>query len=100
MFVKSGKAGKALKGEICMRTVEIPEEEFDKLMERLDKIEMDKDDYIPSEDDVFDYIEKHPERYYLYLLWYSEHKPKPQTEEEKKILKRVTKIINNTIVIV
>lgn len=83
-----------------MRTVEIPEEEFDKLMERLDKIEMDKDDYIPSEDDVFDYIEKHPERYYLYLLWYSEHKPKPQTEEEKKILKRVTKIINNTIVIV
>lgn len=83
-----------------MHTIEIPEDEFDKLMERLDKIEMDKDNYIPSEDDIFDYIEKHPERYYLYLLWYSEHKPRPQTEEEKKILKRVTKIINNTIVIV
>ena len=39
-------------------------------------------------------------KYYLYLLWYSEHKPKPQSEEEKKNLKKITKIINNTIKII
>ena len=66
----------------------------------LDKVEMEKDGYIPSEEDVFDYIEKHPEKYYLYLLWYSEHKPNPQSEEEKKNLKKITKIINNTIKII
>ena len=41
---------------------------------------------------TFDYIEKHPERYYLYLLWFSEHKPKPQTNEERQVLKRISKI--------
>lgn len=76
------------------------EKEFDDLMNELDKVEMENDGYIPSEEDVFDYIERHPERYYLYLLWYSEHKPKPQTDEEKKILKKVTKIINQTIKVV
>ena len=79
-----------------MQIIELTEAEFDKLMNRLDKVEMEKDGYIPSEEDVFDYIEKHPEKYYLYLLWYSEHKPKPQSEE----LKKITKIINNTIKII
>lgn len=83
-----------------MQTIEFTEPEFDKLMERIDKVEMEKDGYIPSEEDVFDYVEKHPEKYYLYLLWYSEHKPKAQTEAEKKTLKKMTKIINNTIKIV
>lgn len=80
-----------------MQYIEIKEDEFDNLMNTLDNIEMENDGYIPSEEDVFDYIEKHPERYYLYLLWYSEHKPKPQTEEEKMILKKITKIINRTV---
>ena len=83
-----------------MQIIELTEAEFDKLMNRLDKVEMEKDGYIPSEEDVFDYIEKHPEKYYLYLLWYSEHKPKPQNEYEKKILKKITKITNQTIKIV
>lgn len=83
-----------------MQIIELTEAEFDKLMNRLDKVEMEKDGYIPSEEDVFDYIEKHPEKCYLYLLWYSEHKPKPQSEEEKKNLKKITKIINNTIKII
>lgn len=74
-----------------MQIIELTEAEFDKLMNRLDKVEMEKDGYIPSEEDVFDYIEKHPEKYYLYLLWYSEHKPKPQSEEEKKELKKDNK---------
>lgn len=80
-----------------MQYIEITEHDFDALMDKLEKIEMENDGYIPSEEDVFDYIEKNPERYYLYLLWYSEHKPKPQTEEEKKILKKITKITNQTI---
>ena len=63
-----------------MQYVEIKEQEFDDLVAKLDDVEMEKDNYIPSEEDVFDYIEKHPEKYYLYLLWYSEHKPKPQNE--------------------
>lgn len=83
-----------------MKCIEMNEKEFDDLMNELDKVEMENDGYIPSEEDVFDYIERHPERYYLYLLWYSEHKPKPQTDEEKKILKKVTKIINQTIKVV
>lgn len=83
-----------------MQIIELTEAEFDKLMNRLDKVEMEKDGYIPSEEDVFDYIEKHPGKYYLYLLWYSEHKPNPQSEEEKKNLKKITKIINNTIKII
>ena len=83
-----------------MQIIELTEAEFDKLMNRLDKVEMEKDGYIPSEEDVFDYIEKHPKKYYLYLLWYSEHKPNPQSEEEKKNLKKITKIIINTIKII
>lgn len=83
-----------------LKCIEMNEKEFDDLMNELDKVEMENDGYIPSEEDVFDYIERHPERYYLYLLWYSEHKPKPQTDEEKKILKKVTKIINQTIKVV
>ena len=83
-----------------MQCVEIKEDEFDELMDKLNNVKMEKDNYRPSEEDTFDYIERHPERYYLYLLWYSEHKPKPQTEEEKKILKRVTKITNQTVKIV
>lgn len=83
-----------------MQYVEIKEQEFDDLVNKLDDVEMEKDNYIPSEEDVFDYIEKHPEKYYLYLLWYSEHKPKSQNEYEKKILKKITKITNQTIKIV
>ena len=63
-----------------MQYIEITEHDFDALLDKLENIEMENDGYIPSEEDVFDYIEKNPERYYLYLLWYSEHKPKPQTE--------------------
>lgn len=80
-----------------MQQIEMKEEEFDDLMDKLNQVEMEKDDYIPSEEDIFDYIEKHPERYYMYLLWYSEHKPVPRTEEEKKLLKKVTKVINQAI---
>lgn len=83
-----------------MQYVEIKEQEFDDLVNKLNDVEMEKDNYIPSEEDVFDYIEKHPEKYYLYLLWYSEHKPKPHNEYEKKILKKITKITNQTIKIV
>ena len=56
-----------------MQYIEITEHDFDALLDKLENIEM---------------------------LWYSEHKPKPQTEEEKRILKKVTKIINQTIKIV
>ena len=41
-----------------MQIIELTEAEFDKLMNRLDKVEMEKDGYIPSEEDVFDYILK------------------------------------------
>lgn len=80
-----------------MKKIVFTVEEFDKLMDELEEVQFDDDEYIPSMDDVLDYIEKYTERYYLYLLWYSEHKPKPKTEEEKRILKRITKIINNVI---
>lgn len=83
-----------------MQEIKITMSDFDDLMETLEEIEMEDDGYIPSEDDLMNYIEKHSERYYLYLLWYSEHKPIPQNEEEKKILKRITSIINRTIHIV
>lgn len=46
-----------------MQYVEIKEQEFDDLVNKLDDVEMEKDNYIPSEEDVFDYIEKHPEKY-------------------------------------
>ena len=49
-----------------MQIIKLTEAEFDKLMNRLDKVEMEKDGYIPSEEDVFDYIEKHPEKYKKY----------------------------------
>lgn len=83
-----------------MQKIQIREEDFDRLMEMLSSIKMEDDDYIPSEEDIFDYIERFPERYYLYLLWYSEHRPKPKNEEERKNLKKIIKIINNTIEIV
>lgn len=79
--------------------IKFTEQKFDALMDTINKVPMEEDEYIPSEEDMFYYIEKNPEKYYLYLLWYSEHKPKPKTEEEKKILKRMTKIINKTIFI-
>ena len=55
-----------------MQIIELTEAEFDKLMNRLDKVEMEKDGYIPSEEDVFDYIEKHPEQYYVQSLMNAE----------------------------
>ncbi len=83
-----------------MEKVKFTVNEFDSLMDIINSIEMENDRYIPSLDDLLYYIEKHPERYYLYLLWYSEHKPKPKNEKEKSILKRISKIINNTIEII
>lgn len=83
-----------------MQKIEMTMDDFDRLMETLEEIDMDNDGYIPSEDDLMDYIERHPERYYLYLLWYSEHKPAPKNENEKKILKKITAIINRTVQIV
>ena len=44
-----------------MQCVEIKEDEFDELMDKLNNVEMEKDNYIPSEEDTFDYIERHPE---------------------------------------
>ena len=82
-----------------MGRVVLEEAEFDKLSEMMDKISMPHDNYIPSEEDLFNYIARNPEKYYKYLLWYSMHKPKSQNEEEKKLLKRMTKITNETIVI-
>lgn len=82
-----------------MSSIEFSVNEFEELMNDISKVDMDEDEYIPSIDDVLDYVEKHPERYYKYLLWFSEHKPQPKTEEEKTILKRITKIINNTVII-
>ena len=64
--------------------VTLSENEFNAIMEKLESIQMDEDGYIPTEAEIDDYIEPHPERYYLYLLWFSEHKPRPKTEEEKK----------------
>ena len=78
-----------------MQHIEITEHDFDALMDKLEKIEMENDGYIPSEEDVFDYIEKNPERYYLYLLWYSEHKPKKQAVSIcKKNIKKPPRRIN------
>ena len=78
----------------------ITEQKFDEMMEDINKVILEEDGYIPSEDDILDYIEKKPEKYYQYLLWYSEHKPKPKTEEEKQRLKRINAIINRTVEIV
>lgn len=80
--------------------VTLSENEFNAIMEKLESIQMDEDGYIPTEAEIDDYIEPHPERYYLYLLWFSEHKPRPKTEEEKKRLKKITTIINHTIKII
>jgi len=77
--------------------ITINEQTFDDILDRTERVQMDKDDYIPSEEEIDNYIEPHPERYYIYLLWFSEHKPKPQTEEEKKRIKRIITIINHTI---
>lgn len=74
--------------------------EFDALMERLEKIEMEHDGYIPSESELEDYVEKHADRYYLYLLWYSVHKPVPRNADEKQRLKRLTAAINKAVKIV
>ena len=37
-----------------MQQIEITEHDFDALMDKLEKIEMENDGYIPSEEDVFD----------------------------------------------
>lgn len=77
----------------------IRESEFDKLMGTLDKIQIEGK-YIPSEVDLYDFIIRNPEKYALFLLWYSEHHPEPQTDEERKILKRINKITNKVIQII
>lgn len=82
-----------------MKEVTIEEQKFDDLMSKINQVTMEKDNYIPSEEDIFNYIEKYPEKYYLYLLWFSEHKPQPQTEAEKAALKQISKIINTTVCI-
>lgn len=80
--------------------INIKESEFDALMEKLSTITMENDGYIPTEEEIFDYIDRYPDRYYLYLLWFSEHKPKPKNEEEKNNLKIIARITNKTINII
>lgn len=77
----------------------LTEDEFDQILETADNVRMPNDRYIPSEEEIFSYIWKCPEKYYRYLIWYSEHRPEPHTEEEKKRLKNITKIINRSILI-
>ena len=83
-----------------MEGVTLTEEEFDNLSDLVSKVHMSDDGYIPSEMDLFDFIEKHPERYYKYLLWFSEHRPKALTEEERNRIKQIIKITNKAIKIV
>lgn len=80
-----------------MNHIILEEERFEELSNILEQIKLDDDEYIPSDEDILDYIQEHPEKYYLYLLWYSENKPKPESETEKKQLKKVIKAINRAI---
>ena len=79
--------------------MKIGEQDFERLMETLDRIHIDTR-YIPSEAELFYCIRQNPEKYALYLLWFSEHHPEPKTEKERDILRQINKITNHIIEIV
>lgn len=82
-----------------MSKVKIGEEEFERMSEIMDCVEMPDDDYIPSEEDIFNYIWRCPDKYMKYLIWFSEHRPQARSEDEKSRLKEISKITNSSIVI-
>lgn len=83
-----------------METVTLSDEKFDEISSLIEAVHMPEDGYVPSEMDMFDYVESHPEKYYKYLLWFCEHKPETESEEKKKRIKEIVKITNRTIKLV
>lgn len=94
---KPDRENKTGRFEEVFMAVKMTIDEFDSLMDTLEQMEMDDGGYIPSDEELTDYVEKHTDRYYLYLLWYSAHKPEPKNADEKRRLKRLTTAINNAV---
>ena len=77
----------------------LTEQEFEEIEKNFQKIKLAQN-YIPSREDFIYFIEANPEKYTLFLLWYSEHHPVAKNIEEKEILRRINKVTNKTIQIV
>lgn len=69
---------------------------LDKLTDVLEQINTGAE-YIPTDDDIYNYIQRDPEKYAVYLLYISTNRPKAKTKAEKERLKRVIALTNSVI---
>lgn len=69
---------------------------LDKLTDALEQIDTGIN-YIPTDDDIYNYLQKDPEKYAVYLLYLSTNRPKTETEDEKKRIKKIITLTNSTI---
>ena len=78
--------------------MEILEKDYDEFEGRLKKLSY-ATDYIPSSDDLVCVMEdgKLPDRFVPFFMWLDMHHPEPIDEEEKKILKRIRKILYTSV---
>ena len=71
---------------------------LDKLTEALEQIDTGMN-YIPTDDDIYEYIQPNPEKYAIYLLYISTNRPDAKTKDEKRRLKEIIRIANSTITV-
>lgn len=74
--------------------MEIPEKDYDEFEGRLKELSY-ATDYIPSSEDLVCVMEdgKLPDRFVSFFMWLDMHHPEPIDEKEKKMLKRIRKIL-------
>lgn len=72
-------------------------DEYDALCEKLRNVENDRKDWLPSEKELIEFVEKDPEKYLDFLIWLSETTNPPKEERGQASLKAITKLLRDNI---
>ena len=72
-------------------------DEFDILCEEVTKYNFLPNNWLPTLDEIEKYIYLNPKKYIDFILWILENNDLPKTEEDKKIVKKLNKIIKENI---
>lgn len=84
-----------------MEKLDLTFEEFDRLEELLKEIHMEHV-YLPSDEEEFEEIQRNPSEYGVYLVWILQNINAHSTqlsEEEKKIIGKLQRIVNQIFVL-
>ena len=73
----------------------IKEKDLEALEKNNDRLKLSPE-YIPSMEDL-DIMEENPDKFAAFMLWLGDHHPEPETEEQKKCMKRLKALRNKAI---